>query len=135
MVQYCFQCTEYPCSLYKKNSRAEYVITTRYVLSDFSKAREKGIRWYQDELEKRAALLRYLLENYNDGRKKQFYCLAVQLLDESVLSGILRSVEEEGKGSSAEEKKNVIQKLVSRIKKAAEQEGISLKLRGRDTAS
>ncbi len=40
-------------------------------------------------------LLRRLLEHYNDGRRKSFYCMAVNLLELSQLQVILQQLERE----------------------------------------
>jgi hypothetical protein len=36
---------------------------------------------YLEVLNEKSQMLRYLLENHNDGRSKNFYCLAVNLLE------------------------------------------------------
>lgn len=37
-------------------------------------------------------ILEYLLENFNDGKSKNFYCIAVNVLDLDVLRGIMREI-------------------------------------------
>ena len=45
------------------------------------KAKNIGIEAYATELNAKIAILEDLLENYNDGRRKNFFCLAVNLLE------------------------------------------------------
>ena len=80
-VEYCFLCKKFPCDRYESSSEKDSFITYRNVISDLQKAMENGIDWYQALLNEKLAFLEYLLSNYNDGRKKGFYCIAVNLLD------------------------------------------------------
>lgn len=43
---------------------------------DLEKNDEIGIMAYQEEQKEKIEILRFLLENFNDGRKKAFFCLA-----------------------------------------------------------
>lgn len=52
------------------------------------KAIDNGIEQYQGELNEKVSFLEYLIRNYNDGRKKNFYCIAVNLLDLADLNDI-----------------------------------------------
>ena len=40
-----------------------------------------GSEAYHSEQVQKAEILSFLLKNYNDGRRKSFFCLAVNLLD------------------------------------------------------
>ena len=44
------------------------------------RAEEIGVERYNEEQMEKSRHLEMLLENYNDGRKKTFYCQAVNLL-------------------------------------------------------
>lgn len=55
-VQYCFQCSEYPCEKY------DHILET-------------------------------LLVNYNDGRKKTLFCVAVNLLELQELQTVLKEID------------------------------------------
>jgi len=50
-------------------------------LKDIAKIKNHGLAAYQSELNQKVEILRYLLENYNDGRRKSFFCIAVNLLE------------------------------------------------------
>lgn len=80
-VDYCFQCGEFPCKRYQKEHEENSFITYRPVFRDFEKARCRGLEAYRAELDEKVEMLRDLLEHYNDGRRKNFYCLAVNLLE------------------------------------------------------
>jgi tetrahydromethanopterin S-methyltransferase subunit A len=49
---------------------------------------------YQLELEQKSQILKYLLANFNDGRKKTFFSLAINLLDLSDSEKIMQQIKE-----------------------------------------
>ncbi len=73
-------------------------------------------------------LLKKLLEHYNDGRRKSFYCMAVNLLALSQLQTILQQLEEEAGLHEASLKERAAA-VVDLLQKAAAEKGIVLKLR------
>ncbi len=51
----------------------------RNVQRDFARAARDGLDAYRAMLEEKEALLRFLLREYNDGRRKSLFCTAVNL--------------------------------------------------------
>ena len=80
-VEYCFLCGEYPCKKYDCIDAFDSFITHRNQRKDLEKAKAIGIEAYQAELDEKIRILQYLLENCNDGRRKSFFTIAVNLLD------------------------------------------------------
>lgn len=80
-VEYCCQCDEYPCKKYSVSEEYDSFITHRNRLKDFQRFQEMGAAAYRTEQEEKGEILRYLLQNYNDGRRKSFFCTAVNLLE------------------------------------------------------
>lgn len=78
-MEYCFECPDYPCKKYKQQNGKDSFITYRNVLTDFDKA-SNGLKQYTQQLHEKEAFLKYILNCYNDGKRKSFYCLAVNLL-------------------------------------------------------
>ncbi len=103
-------------------------ITYRNVLSDFNKAMEQGLEQYKKELNEKVEILEYLLNHYNDGRRKNFYCIAVNLLTLSDLKDIMNEIDEtiNKQDFSLKEK---IKKIVSLFEDKAKEQNIDLKLR------
>ena len=79
-VEFCFQCAQYPCDRYLTPPEYDVLLPTGHQIQDLKQAKAAGLEAYRQELEEKAALLRRLLEGYNDGRRKSFYCVAVNLL-------------------------------------------------------
>ena len=91
-VEYCFQCSQYPCEKYDHIDDFDSFITTRRQKADLEKARQMGIEAYNTEQIEKARILDVLLSGYNDGRKKTLFCLAVNLLELQELQAVLREV-------------------------------------------
>ena len=92
-VEYCFQCSEYPCEKYDHIDDYDSFITHRHRKADLGKARQSGIESYNAEQMEKAEILNLLLSNYNDGRKKTLFCVAVNLLNLQDLQEVLRQIE------------------------------------------
>ncbi|MDR1089148.1 MAG: DUF3795 domain-containing protein [Coriobacteriales bacterium] len=81
-VEYCCQCGEYPCKKYYDSENIkDSFITKQHQLADFQKVKDIGLAAYQAELKEKVGILERLLADFNDGRRKNFFCLAVNLLE------------------------------------------------------
>ncbi|MEX2785345.1 DUF3795 domain-containing protein [Streptococcus sp. H49] len=89
---YCFQCPEYPCEKYACIDVFDSFITHRNQKADLEKMQRIGEEAYNAEQIEKRQILDRLLAEYNDGRKKTLFCLAVNLLP----LGDLRTVFENG---------------------------------------
>ena len=127
-AEFCFQCSSYLCDRYARSSDADSFITYRNVRSDFEKAQQYGIERYTAELKEKMAILECLIKNYNDGRSKNFYCIAVNLLELDALRDVMAEVAEftEGDGSLPSEKVKLIRSL---LEAQAAKAGLEIKLR------
>lgn len=79
-IEHCYLCDEYPCEKYVNIDIFDSFITHRNQLTNLEKVNEIGITAYEIELSEKIEILKYLLANYNDGRRKNFFCIAVNLL-------------------------------------------------------
>lgn len=80
-VEYCFACAEYPCERYANETQYDSFITYRRQKADLERARQIGAQAYTLELTEKMRALETLLAGYNDGRRKSFFCVAVNLLE------------------------------------------------------
>jgi len=94
-VEYCFECDEYPCKKYDGWGDADSFITHRNILKDSEKAKRIGIDAYKAELNEKVSLLQELLKNYDDGRRRSFYCLAVNLLELQDIKAVMEQISAE----------------------------------------
>lgn len=127
-VEFCFQCTSYPCERYSNPSKVDSFISYRSVISDFHKASQEGIDNYIIELNEKTNILEFLISNYNDGRRKTFYCNTVNLLGLTDLHEIMAEINEEIKKQDID-LKDKIGLIIALFEAKARKDNIELKLR------
>ena len=129
-LEYCFLCDEFPCKKYDGADVSDSFITHRNQLTDLEKAKKLGMETYQAELDEKISLLAELLNQYDDGRRKSFFCLAVNLLDLQSVRSIVKQLAD---STGAEDSPKVkAESAVCLINETADIKGISLKLRKKD---
>lgn len=84
-IEYCFECECYLCERYQHIDEYDSFITHKRRKLDLERAQSIGMEQYNLEQQEKVKILSYLLSNYNDGRRKTFYCVAVNLLELSEL--------------------------------------------------
>ncbi len=127
-VEYCFQCDDFPCSKYEHISDFDSFITHKNQMSDIEKCRRIGISAYNAEQKEKRRILDYLLANYNDGRRKTLFSVAVNLLDIDELQSVMQQLEanEDLNDKGLKEKSAFVTKCLQSV---AEKKQITLKLR------
>lgn len=126
-VEYCFLCPEYPCKTINDAVHCDSFITHSRMRSDQDCARDAGLAAYRAELDEKVCLLRRLLEEYNDGRRKSFFCLAVNLLALADVREVVTRLDTETEPSASAKEKALA--AVDLLESAAEKCDIKLKLR------
>jgi hypothetical protein len=124
-LEYCVECDEYPCKRYDGADQTDSFITHRNQLRDLEKAKRIRIEAYKTELDEKIELLERLLRNFDDGRRKGFYCLAVNLLDIEDVKAVMAQVA----GLEQEPIKAKATAIARTFEKMSEHRGVSLKLR------
>lgn len=79
-LEYCYLCHEYPCKKYENADKSDSFITHKNQMKDLEQAKHIGILAYEEMLDEKVDVLTTLLTDYNDGRRKNFYCIAINLL-------------------------------------------------------
>jgi len=126
-LEYCFECDEFPCPKYNGVDSSDSFITHINQFTDMEKAKKIGTATYEAELNEKIKILEHLLENYNDGRKKSIFCLAVNLLDLQNLKAIMKQLADTTTTETPiKEKAAEAAKLFN---ESAEKKGVTLKLR------
>jgi hypothetical protein len=126
-VDFCFQCSIYPCERYRKPCMVDSFIPYKNVLRDLIHAKN-DIEKYQSEIDKKVSILEFLIKNYNDGRRKMFYCIAVNLLPLKELMNLKNQICNE---VDVQEMvlKDKIRIIEDKISKLAGKHNVDLKLR------
>lgn len=92
-IEYCYECEHYPCDTYQNIDEFDSFITHQRQKADLEKAQRIGLEQYNLEQQEKMKILSYLLSNYNDGRRKNFFCVAVNLLELSELQRALNELQ------------------------------------------
>lgn len=93
-VAYCCDCSRYPCEMYRHFDDFDSFITHRRRAADLERVRETGEEAYHAEQRQKIEILNFLLNNFNDGRRKTLFCTAVNLLELADLQKIVRKLTE-----------------------------------------
>lgn len=94
-LEVCAECSDFPCSKFK--SYVEYqqlkesssYPSYKKVMPNLNFIKEYGIKKFIEQQKKRIRLLEKMLENFDDGRSRSFYCKAADLLNLINLEGSL----------------------------------------------
>ncbi len=125
-VEYCFECSEYPCKRYDGIDLHDSLISHRNQKKDLEKAKRMGIETYKEKQRTKKKIIDRLLNEYDDGRKDVFFCLAVNLLELGALNEALDMAGRLGQDASIQEKTLFVER---QLYACAENRGISLELR------
>ena len=86
-----------------------------------------GIKQYNLEQQEKIQILSHLLANYNDGRRKNFFCVAVTLLELSELQEAMKQIKQNDELSVLSVKEQCSY-IVDILQKIADRRNIELKL-------
>lgn len=88
-LETCADCTDFPCSRFDNDSgQYDSFVTHRRVYQNLNSIRSYGLEPFLDQQRLRIDILKDFLLLANDGRSKNFYCLACALLPlESLTEG------------------------------------------------
>lgn len=125
-VEYCFECPKYPCQTYEQSDDYDSFITHLNQKTDLQKAKKMGVQAYSTEQAKKIKLLEVLLSEYNSGREKTLFCLAVNLLDIEDVEKVINESNRVTAGLLLKEKAKFAAHMLREI---AKEKGIELKLR------
>ena len=125
-IDYCFECREYPCEKYDGVDLHDSLISHRNQLKDMEKAKTIGIENYRAEQRVKKGILDRLLNEYDNGHRDVFFCLAVNLMDVDDLKEVLDEADKSTKNMNLDEKSDFMK---DSLNECAEMRNISLKLR------
>lgn len=127
----CAQCNEFPCQKLKDWDKIDSFICHRVSLTNLNLIKKKGLEEFIKQQEKRIEFLERMLENFNEGRSKSFFCIASALLPLDDLEHALNKsndrITSEGIGPNDLKAKSKI--LITSLNQHAKKRKIELKLR------
>lgn len=128
-IEYCYQCNEFPCKKYDGADETDSFITHLNQFRDMKRARCGGIDVYIYELNEKIRMLERLLADYDDGKRKSLFCLAVNLLETEDIRRVLEQLGSDVRSDAPLKEKATF--AASLLQAAAERRNITLKLRKR----
>lgn len=128
-VEYCFQCPDYPCQTLQEATCFDSFLSHAHMIHDLDKANTLGLKAYHAVLEEKAAMLRVLLSQYNDGRRKSFFCSAINALDLADLNELMIVLRDSTEENAPIKEKSA--QAVHFLQSLADKRQISLKLKKR----
>ncbi len=93
---------------------------------DIKFIREHSVKAFEKEQQTRELLLKEMLQKYNDGRSKSYYCIASTVLTTAELREALKTAEGQSKKLPTKEKAKAMHAILDSISK---EKGYLLKLR------
>ena len=89
-LEVCAECSEFPCSKFKNAGEYQALETSSYppyrkIMPNLNFIKEHGTKKFIERQERRIKLLETMIENFDDGRSRSFFCKAAALLDSTSL--------------------------------------------------
>ena len=131
-LEACGECSDFPCPKFdKETGETDSFITHRRVISNQNIIKESGIAVFIEQQNKRISLLQTMLDCYDDGSCKSFFCLSAALLSLESLNQSLLKADKEIKEKSVgkEDLKGKAKILKEILNQFAGEENEELRLR------
>ena len=127
----CADCAEFPCHRFEGWDQGDSFVSHLRSISNLHAIREQGIEAFATQQQGRIALLRAMLDEFDEGRSKSYCCVAAALLPLVELEDCLAQARHEVREGevAADDRKSRAAALHKQLDAVAERLGVSLKLR------
>lgn len=94
-LEVCAECLDFPCPKFKSEEEYQQLKESssypsyKRVIPNLNLMKEHGIEEFAGQQRKRIGLLERMLEGFDDGRSKSFYCKSAAFLDLATLTNAL----------------------------------------------
>jgi hypothetical protein len=125
-LEVCAECSEFPCVKFKSAEEYNRVKENssypsyKKILSNLFFIKDHGIKKFIEGQNKRIRLLEIMLDKFNDGRSRSFFCRAALFNDITVLTNALKKAEEIIKAdiikkTDMKSKANILRRIINEI--------------------
>lgn len=130
-IEFCWECEENEsCEKWRKHREAGERFDSfkcyQKLEDNIAFVQNNGIKEFEKVQKIREKLLKEMLQCFNEGRSKSYYCIAATVLEIEELEKVLRKAKEESKGLEIKERSKVLHSLVDEV---AKRKNYYLKLR------
>jgi hypothetical protein len=109
-LEVCGECSDFPCPKFKSEEEYRQVKesssypTCRKIMPNLNSIREHGIKRFVQQQRRRIKLLERMIEDFDDGRSRSYYCRSAALLDPAGLENSLAAAARRMKADHVEPK-------------------------------
>jgi hypothetical protein len=133
-LEVCAECSEFPCSKFKSDEEYQQLQESssypscKKVISNLNFIKKHGIEKFIKQQRNRIKLLETMIENFDDGRSRSFFCKAATLLDLTSLTSSLDKATQKIKAdkikqNDVKKKAQILKEIINEI---AFKEGVEL---------
>jgi hypothetical protein len=124
-LEICAECPEFPCSKFKTDREYQQVNESssypslKVVMRNLHLVKQQGVKGFVAQQRKRMALLETMIQNFDDGRSKSFFCRVVCLSDlpsvQNALKDALQRIKRDKiEGSDRKTRSTILKEALSR---------------------
>ncbi|MBU0976702.1 MAG: DUF3795 domain-containing protein [Patescibacteria group bacterium] len=127
----CAECNKFPCSKLKGWDKGDSFVTHRKSISNLNSIKKQGLEKFIKQQKRRIELLEIFLKHFDEGRSKNFYCIATTILSVYELETSLRIGKQKIKTEKVREDDLKAKSLLlkEQLEKSASRKRVELKLR------
>ena len=125
-LEVCSECSEFPCVKFKSAEEYNRVKenssypSSKKILSNLFFIKDHGIKKFIEGQKKRIRLLEIMLDKFNDGRSRSFFCRSALFYDIIALTNALKKAEviikaAKIKQTDMKSKANILRKIINEI--------------------
>jgi hypothetical protein len=125
-LEVCAECSDFPCSKFKTDEEYQQLKesssypSSKVVMLNLNSIKERGIKTFIDQQKKRMKLLERMIEGFDDGRSRSFFCKAACLHSlaglESSLSEAIQKIRTDGiKRGDMKVKAKILKEILNQI--------------------
>ena len=130
-IEFCWQCPEQEgCERWHGHRRRGQIrdsfVCYQRLEKNIAFVRDRGISAFVEDQRERENLLLRMLNGFNEGRSKSFYCIVATVMDTQEITRAIAQVEEESAGGDVLSRRRALHAWFERI---AKEKNYNLKLR------
>jgi len=126
-LEICAECTDYPCKRFDSEREGyDSFVTHKKIFKNHEQIKSYGLDKFLIEQKQRIDILNYLIDNFDNGRSKSFFCQTCTLLPQDSLFEIRQNCDLIDDSMDIKERNQAIKGLIQKISDTL---NIDLKLR------